>query len=187
MQVQLDLIKGEAKRSLITSLLLILLGILFLINQSNFFKIAIIVIGYMGLFFGLLQMFSFYLKFNTPKTREYLKNGLICFFLGLIFIIKAQMIKDVFIIILSAYLIFRNANRIRDGLYLISEKLNFGKWIIIFSTLNIILSFFLVINPFTNIPFNILSAMILFVCEALYLIESIFIMCIKMGKTNNEK
>ena len=63
-------IKKSCKESFIASFLLIVFAVVLLINPENFMSSAINVFGYIGVFFGVLNI-VFYFRISKEKRKEF--------------------------------------------------------------------------------------------------------------------
>lgn len=62
-------IKKEVKESFVASILLLAFAVVLMINPDNFLNIAINVFGYLGIFFGVINVFIF---IGYQMKQEYL-------------------------------------------------------------------------------------------------------------------
>ncbi len=169
----LEKIKKEAKMSFIVSFLLIALAIVLLINPDNFIVVSINVLGYIGIFFGIISVFTFFLK---PKEEaNFLRNGVILVLYGIIAIIESSVLKNVITIILGSYIILRNAYKLEIAWHLKTREIKEYMPILFISAINIILGLTLVINPTLNIPANTFIAILIIICEVLSMAMNIII------------
>lgn len=170
--------RKEAKESLVATILFLDFAVLLLLNPDNFMNIAMNVFGYLGIFFGVISVFVY---FRLPKeARTFTKNltnGIILISYGVLAILNADLIEDVFTILLGGYFIFKNASRIQLGTMLYETKKPMATWILLLSVTNVVLSFLLLVNPETfKISVNLYFAILIFLCEGLYFVETIVLL-----------
>ena len=173
----LESIKKRIWFSFVASILLIIFAVVLLINPDNFIPTAINVFGYVAIFLGILNA-VFY--FRLPKeNRIYSKNlstSILLILFGIIAFIETSILQEMITIILGGYLIFRNAFRIEMAFNL--EDKAKGIWLssLVISTMNLILGFLIVINPFTNVSINLYLGIMVIVSESLLILENILLL-----------
>lgn len=172
--------------SFISAFLLIIFAVVLLINPENFVDIAINVFGYIAVLMGVLNL-VFY--FRIPKEqRVFSKNfttGLLLFIFGIISFMKTDILKDMITLLIGGYLIFRNVDRANLGMNIKQYTDKLWIYILVISMVNIVLSFFIVINPFEALlTENTLIASMILVTESLLIIQNIMIL---VGLRSNEK
>lgn len=171
-------IKKSCKESFIASFLLIVFAVVLLINPENFMSSAINVFGYIGVFFGVLNI-VFYFRISKEK-RLYstnFRNGLLLFLSGVIAFFKTDILTDMITIIIGGYLIFRNVDRSNMAMTLQSYTKRTWIFILITSMINILLGLFIAINPFENwVSLKTLLAILIMVSEGIIIIQNLVIL-----------
>lgn len=174
----LENIKKNCKESFIASFLLILFAIVLLINPDNFMSSAINVFGYIGVFFGVLNI-VFYFRISKEK-RLYsanFRNGLLLFLSGIIAFFKTDILTDMITIIIGGYLIFRNVHRANMAMTLQNYTEKVWGLVLVTSAINILLGLFIAINPFENwVSLKSLLAILIIVSEAIIVIQNLAVL-----------
>ena len=182
----LETIKKSCKESFIAAFLLIVFAIVLLINPENFMSSAINVFGYIGVFFGVLNI-VFYFRISKEK-RLYstnFRNGLLLFLSGVIAFFKTDILNDMITILIGGYLIFRNVDRANMAMTLQSYTKRTWIFILITSMINILLGLFIAINPFENwVSLKTLLAILIMVSEGIIIIQNLVIL---LGVHSKEK
>lgn len=179
-------IKKTCWNSFIAAFLLIVFAVVLLINPENFVNIAINVFGYIAVLMGVLNV-VFY--FRIPKEqRVFSKNfttGLLLFIFGIISFIKTDILKDIITLLIGGYLIFRNVDRANIAMNIRQYKEKMWIYLLVISFISIILSFFIVMNPFSSLlTENAIIAIMIIISESLLIIQNIMIL---VGLRSNEK
>ncbi len=179
-------IRKSVGESCIAAFLIILFGIILLKNPDNFLAVAIHIFGYGAVFVGILDL-VFY--FRSPREQRFfskrLTGGILLISFGIIAFFEVNLLKEMITILLGGYLLFQNANRLELCLYLKNYTNRLWKILSIFSLLNLLLAFVLILNPFhVNIASNMYMAILLIVIEFLVIVQNV---CILIGVHQDEK
>lgn len=184
-------IKKKYRDSFIISLLLGIFAIILLMNSDNFMNVLIQILGYGAIFLGILSIVYY---FRLDKTQQilsqYLQNGVILSVFGCITFMKTAMIQDMLTLLLGGYLLVRNASRVQMSLYLRNESPKLYVWLLVFSLINVFLSFLLLVNPFENkIQVHLFMAIMILITESFIIIQNLLVMFgikVKVGGNINE-
>ena len=171
-------IKKSCKESFIASFLLIVFAVVLLINPENFMSSAINVFGYIGVFFGVLNI-VFYFRISKEK-RLYsanFRNGLLLCLSGIIAFIKTDIVTDMITLIIGGYLIFRNVHRANMALTLQNYTEKMWIFLLVTSLINVLLGLFIAINPFENwISLKTLLALLIIISEGIIIVQNFVVL-----------
>lgn len=171
-------IKKSCKESFIAAFLLIVFAIVLLINPENFMSSAINVFGYIGVFFGVINLVIY---FRIPKEKRLystnFRNGLLLFLSGIIAFFKTEILTDMITIIIGGYLIFRNIDRSNMAMMLQNDTKKLWIFILVTSIINILIGLFIAINPFDNWgSLKTLLAILIMVSEGIIVIQNLVVL-----------
>ena len=171
-------IKKSCKESFIAAFLLIVFAIVLLINPENFMSSAINVFGYIGVFFGVINLVIY---FRIPKEKRLYStnfgNGLLLFLSGIIAFFKTEILTDMITIIIGGYLIFRNIDRSNMAMMLQNDTKKLWIFILVTSIINILIGLFIAINPFDNwVSLKTLLAILIMVSEGIIVIQNLVVL-----------
>ena len=171
-------IKKSCKESFIAAFLLIVFAIVLLINPENFMSSAINVFGYIGVFFGVINLVIY---FRIPKEKRLystnFRNGLLLFLSGIIAFFKTEILTDMITIIIGGYLIFRNIGRSNMAMMLQNDTKKLWIFILVTSIINILIGLFIAINPFDNwVSLKTLLAILIMVSEGIIVIQNLVVL-----------
>ena len=171
-------IKKSCKESFIAAFLLIVFAIVLLINPENFMSSAINVFGYIGVFFGVINLVIY---FRIPKEKRLystnFRNGLLLFLSGIIAFFKTEILTDMITIIIGGYLIFRNIDRSNMAMMLQNDTKKLWIFILATSIINILIGLFIAINPFDNwVSLKTLLAILIMVSEGIIVIQNLVVL-----------
>ena len=171
-------IKKSCKESFIAAFLLIVFAIVLLINPENFMSSAINVFGYIGVFFGVINLVIY---FRIPKEKRLystnFRNGLLLFLSGIIAFFKTEILTDMITIIIGGYLIFRNVDRSNMAMMLQNDTKKLWIFILVTSIINILIGLFIAINPFDNwVSLKTLLAILIMVSEGIIVIQNLVVL-----------
>lgn len=171
-------IKKSCKESFIAAFLLIVFAIVLLINPENFMSSAINVFGYIGVFFGVINLVIY---FRIPKEKRLystnFRNGLLLFLSGIIAFFKTEILTDMITIIIGGYLIFRNIDRSNMAMMLQDDTKKLWIFILVTSIINILIGLFIAINPFDNwVSLKTLLAILIMVSEGIIVIQNLVVL-----------
>ena len=174
----LENIKKSCKESFIASFLLIVFAVVLLINPENFLNSAINVFGYIGIFFGVLNI-VFYFRISKEK-RLYsanFRNGLLLCLSGIIAFVKTDILTEMITLIIGGYLIFRNAHRANMSLILQNNTKKMWIFLFVTSFINIVLGLFIAMNPFENwISMKTFLALFMIISESIIIVQNMVIL-----------
>src|SRR5699024_86745 len=142
--------------SFVASILLIIFAVVLLINPDNFIPTAINVFGYVAIFLGILNaVFYFRLPKESSIYSKNLSTSILLILFGIAAFIETSILQEMITIILGGYLIFRNAFRIEMAFNLQDKAKSIWLSSLGISTINLILGFLIIVNPFTNVSINL--------------------------------
>ena len=171
-------IKKSCKESFIAAFLLIVFAIVLLINPENFMSSAINVFGYIGVFFGVINLVM-YFRISKEKRlySNNFRNGLLLFLSGIIAFFKTEILTDMITIIIGGYLIFRNVDRSNMAMMLQNDTKKLWIFILVTSMINILIGLFIAINPFDNwVSLKTLLAILIMVSEGIIVIQNLVVL-----------
>ena len=99
---------------------------------------------------------------------------------GLISFFENSLLKDFVIFFLGSYLLFLNANRMEIAFNLKNMSQKIWPYLLSLSSLNLILCFFLIVNPL-KISGNTYLSILLIVIEIIYFIQNC-VLCFGISK-----
>lgn len=174
----LENVKKGVKESFIASLLFIIFAIVLLLNPENFMNIAINVFGYIAIASGILGIV---LYFKLPKEQrifsDYFVNSILLIVFGIIAFAENDIIKEVVTLFIGGYLIYRNARRAGMAMNIQSYSKTLWIYLLVISAINIVIGFFIVINPFTSlIRVNEFIAIMILVSETFMIVENTIVL-----------
>lgn len=171
-------IKKGVWESFVASLLLIVFALVLLYNPENFLESSITTFGYIGFFFGVINIM---IHFKNNKESLVYKNnfqtGLILICASIIAFFKTSVIKEFIAFILGGYLIYRGSLRASLSMNFQEHNKKTSLVILILALLNMVLGVLMILNPFTSlIKINELIAILIIINEVLYMLENIIIL-----------
>lgn len=132
------------KYDLLTSIVLLILGILLLFVPGNIITTIIRIFGIIILVLGLLSILN---ASKNKKNNTDLIYGILICILGLVFISNPQVIASIIPFILGIWIILRSIFRLQFVSTLRSTSIDFIKPLVI-NIITLLLGITLVINPF---------------------------------------
>lgn len=179
--LSLDEQKNKIKKgfweSFLISGLFIFFAVILLFKEEDILSTLILSIGMLGIVFGVLH---FPLYFRLPReTRIYsndLTKGLVFVLFGGIAILKNDLLVDMATIVIGAYLIYKNANRIQLCLNFDDGTDHYWKYLACFSVVAIFLGILILLNPFSNIPISMVLSVCVIASEGISIIQTIAMM-----------
>lgn len=171
-----DLFKKYTIRSIIISILLILLAIVLIFNPSQLLNTIMIILGIMVVVDGIWHIISY---FNEPvefKAFSFeLLEGIAEVVLGFIFISNPAKVFELIYLLIGIWIIFESIIKLQMSFNL-KDFVENWKIMIIVSIFSILLGIFIIAHPFVaaNILYTI-CGIVLLVTEILNLIEAIYI------------
>lgn len=133
------------KNDIITSIILLILGIILLFVPGKILTTVIIIIGALIIASGVLSIFN---AIKNGKTSFEVVYGILIGILGIVFITNPQVIGGIIPLILGIWFIIKSAFKLQYVFLL--KKDNTTYWIkpLIVNLLTLILGVVLVFNPF---------------------------------------
>lgn len=171
-----DLFKKYTIRSIIISILLILLAIVLIYNPSQLLNTIMIILGIMVVVDGIWHIISY---FNEPvefKAFSFeLLEGIAEVVLGFIFISNPAKVFELIYLLIGIWIIFESIIKLQMSFNL-KDFVENWKIMIIVSIFSILLGIFIIAHPFVaaNVLYTI-CGIVLLVTEILNLIEAIYI------------
>ena len=171
-----DLFKKYTIRSIIISILLILLAIVLICNPSQLLNTIMTILGIMVVVDGIWHIISY---FNEPvefKAFSFeLLEGIAEVVLGFIFISNPAKVFELIYLLIGIWIIFESIIKLQMSFNL-KDFVENWKIMIIVSIFSILLGIFIIAHPFVaaNILYTI-CGIVLLVTEILNLIEAIYI------------
>lgn len=181
MEINMNKLKDQAKGYLVIALLLSILGIILIVNEENFLNISISVLGYLGIFIGILHIVYFFRL--DDKSRYYnssLVKGILLTSFGCISFMQRDLLRSFLIVIIASYIMYINSINANESLKLKYLYPNISKYLLIISLVNVFLGFLIITNPISlNISTHIVIALLIIISEVLLSIESFVILLLK--------
>lgn len=150
----MDIVKNFFKKvkweSLISALFIIAIGVLFIVLPESSAQVLCYVTG--GLFVTLGVIFLVrYLSSDFIFSAHALILGLVLLFVGLLTIIRPELVQGIITIIFGIYLIADGAIQIQNAIECFRAKAK-GTWAFVLSaTLSIALGVLIMLNTFTSV------------------------------------
>ena len=141
-----DIKKGMNKifnTSIVTSVIILVLGIFLFIQPDTIIHMISIILGGIILIPGIISLID-YLK---NKYQPSLISGVVTIIIGLILIVNTKLVAGILPFILGIYFIVNGINRLQYALQLKKQKVNYTASFV-FSFLIIICGALFIINPF---------------------------------------
>lgn len=136
----------------ISSIFLMLVGILFIVKPGDIIEMISTVIGIVIIIFGILALIrNFTFKSNIYKSD--LIYGVICIVSGTILIRSTEAVASVLPIILGVWMIINSSFKIQSAFLLKESNNKIWVRVIIMGILTLSLGVFFVINPFKGAEF----------------------------------
>lgn len=141
-----DIKKGMNKIfnvSIVTSVIILVLGIFLFIQPDTIIRMISIILGGVILIPGIISLIDYF----KNKYQASLISGVVTIIIGLILIINTKLVASILPFILGIYFIVNGINRLQYALQLKSQKMNYTASLV-FSLLIIICGILFIINPF---------------------------------------
>ena len=125
------ILENYSKRTIITSISLIILSILIIVNPDTFVKTIIKIIGFLCILDGVYHIISYINKPNILKTFSYdLTIGLGEIILGFIFIIHSSFIISFIYLIFGLFILIQSIIKLQifDNLTEVNNLFIFRKY-----------------------------------------------------------
>ena len=176
-----EIIKKREIKGIFISLLLILLSVFIIMRPNEIISNLIKVIGI--ILIGTIDFMNYFRAPEDERLFNYgLLKGLMELSIGILFIFKGEILRDLFFIIIGLIIIFINVSKLQISLSL--KEIEYSNWFlgVIISSLAIILGIVIILNPFETTEIVVItSGVILLVSEICNIIYSVLIL-IKIKK-----
>lgn len=129
--------------SVITSMIILVLGIFLFIQPDTIIHMISIILGGIILIPGITSLIDYF----KNKYQPSLISGVITIIIGMILIINTKLVASILPFILGIYFIVNGINRLQYALQLKKQGIHFSTSLV-FSILIIICGFLFIINPF---------------------------------------
>ena len=176
-----EIIKKREIKGIFISLLLILLSVFIIMRPNEIISNLIKVIGIVLILIGTIDFMNYFRAPEDERLFNYgLLKGLMELSIGILFIFKGEILRDLFLI--GLIIIFINVSKLQISLSL--KEIEYSNWFlgVIISSLAIILGIVIILNPFETTEIVVItSGVILLVSEICNIIYSVLIL-IKIKK-----
>lgn len=147
----LDQVSGDLKKTawsaIIESLVLIILGILFLVLQDTMVQILAYIVGAFFIVKGGFQIINYFMiKGQNDFLNNDLLAGVVSVLVGIAALVVGDNIANVFRIIIGIIIIYESLVRINTATKLAAAKINVWKYIIIIALIMLVLGVFVTFN-----------------------------------------
>lgn len=129
--------------SIITSVVILVLGIFLFIQPDTIIRMISIILGGIILVPGITSLIDYF----KNKYQPSLITGVVTIIIGLILIINTELVASILPFVLGIYFIINGINRIQYALQLKKQQINYSTSLV-FSILIIICGVLFIINPF---------------------------------------
>lgn len=143
-----DIKKGMNKifnASIVTSVIILVLGIFLFIQPDTIIRIVSIILGGIILIPGITSLIDYF----KNKYQPSLITGVVTMIIGLILIINTELVASILPFILGIYFIVNGINRLQYALELRRQRMDFTTSLV-FSILIIVCGILFIINPFSG-------------------------------------
>lgn len=163
-------------RSIITSIILILLGVAIITNPNAILSVIVIILGVVIILDGIWRIIQFSNETWEEKgTSIKLVQGLGEIFIGITAIVNSTWVISVLYIIIGLWISMESILKLQMCILLKNEIIN-KKIPLIISILGIIIGIFIIANPLIASKYiNIMMGWTIIVAELPNLIESIYL------------
>ena len=141
-----DIKKGMNKifnASIVTSVIILVLGIFLFIQPDTIIRIVSIILGGIILVPGITSLIDYF----KNKYQPSLITGIVTIIIGMILIINTELVASILPFILGIYFIINGINRLQYALELKRQNINYTTSLV-FSILIILCGVLFIINPF---------------------------------------
>lgn len=140
-------IKKSAWSAVIESLVLIILGILFIVLQDAMVKALAYLVGALFIVKGGFQIINYYME---KGQKDFLNNGLlsgvVSVLIGIAALLVGEDIANVFRVIIGIIIIYESLVRINTATKLASAGINVWKYILVIALIMLVLGIFVTFN-----------------------------------------
>ena len=140
-------IKKNAWAAIIESLVLVVLGILFLVLQDSMVKVLAYIVGIFFIVKGGFQIINYFVE---KGQNDFFNNGLlagvVAVLIGTTALVLGENIANVFRIIIGILIIYESLVRMNTSLKLANAKVDAWKYIMIVALLMLVIGIFITFN-----------------------------------------
>ena len=142
-----DNIKRSAWSAVFESIVLIILGILFLILQDTVVQVLAYIIGVFLIVKGGFQIINYFVeKGQNDFYNNGLLSGVVSALIGIVVLVIGQDIANVFRVVLGVLIIYESLVRINTAIKLAHAKVSSWKYIVVIALIMMILGVFVTFN-----------------------------------------
>lgn len=142
-----DNIKRSAWSAVFESIVLIILGILFLILQDTVVQVLAYIIGVFLIVKGGFQIINYFVeKGQNDFYNNGLLSGVVSALIGIVMLVIGQDIANVFRVVLGVLIIYESLVRINTAIKLAHAKVSSWKYIVVIALIMMILGVFVTFN-----------------------------------------
>lgn len=172
----IEYIKNYEKKSIITSLLMMILATLLIFNPSIVINTVLNIFGIVILIAGAINILSYLFQDKDTKQISYdLFNGIVMLIAGMIIIVLKGAIVSIIPIIVAIWILYSGIIKYQMSKSLNVVQNNKSKILTISAIIQIVLGIIILINPFgTALTVIRVVGIILFVTELQDFIEGIY-------------
>ncbi|MFQ9511661.1 MAG: HdeD family acid-resistance protein [Lachnospiraceae bacterium] len=147
----MDILKDFRKHFLVTSLLLIAIGIFLLMKPATALNLVCYALGAVIIVYGLFKMICYLMNREYSFFQYDLFTGIIALLLGVFLLVKPHVLASVLPVVLGIFLFLDGVMKLQNALDL--KKSDYDKWwsILVFSLILGVLGILLLFNPFSAI------------------------------------
>lgn len=136
-------IKKNAWSAVIESLILIVLGVLFIVLQNTMVQILAYIVGVFFVVKGGFQIINYFaVKGQDDFFNNGLLSGVVSVLIGIIALVMGEEIANVFRIIVGVIIIYESLVRMNTGIKLASAKIDTWKYIVIVALIMLVIGIF---------------------------------------------
>lgn len=149
---------------ILASLILIIIGIVFLLNPKMSLEVLGVLFGLNILGFGAINLYAYKKRSDIPLFRFHLIYGIIGLILGIITILNPFTFMSVVTIFIGLWVIYMAIQKIEFALRL--KKMEEQSWLLLITSaiLEIFMSILILINPFSNLVITSLAGAYFVLC-----------------------
>lgn len=169
-------IKKYSKSTLAVSILLVILALFLIFKPAESLNFIVILLGGILTLSGIIHTISYFYTPSEFKTFSFeLVEGIINIVIGLVFILKPELISGILPFIIGAWVVIEGIVRFQLSLNI--KDIENSNWFILLlvSVLTISLGLIIIVNPFgAKITITALCGIFLLISEIINIIESIY-------------
>lgn len=172
----IEYIKNYEKKSIVTSLLMMILATLLIFNPGIVINTVLNIFGIVILIAGVINILSYLFQDKDTKQISYdLFNGIVMLIAGMIIILLKGAIVSIIPIIVAIWILYSGIIKYQMSKSLNVVQNNKSKILTISAIIQIVLGIIILINPFgTALTVIRVVGIILFVIELQDFIEGIY-------------